>query len=254
MANTETVSRILALLPSENADTGFEALLRAADSTELTSQLASLERIAEKSKQIRSARTEDSGKEEKIKAIHHNRLEILQRMQHAMNAVLQTTEGEASVDFLRESSAVVGGKNAVELAKAVRAVQAKNMRNAVIRLLEASQISENYDGYIEKNFTVGEIKKSSQSTITIRLNRVGSRNSPRYVIVITKSTTRQPGRIVERIGFYSPADAAHGGCLDVNLRRVTYWLNFGAVLSPKAKLLIEESVKRDAKKIVENVG
>ena len=76
---------------------------------------------------------------------------------------------------------------------------------------------------------------------TIRLKRVGTRNSPIYRVVVTDSRNPRDGRFIEEIGTYSPRNATNN--FNVDLERVNYWLGVGAQPSNTVRTLLKKAAK-----------
>jgi len=62
--------------------------------------------------------------------------------------------------------------------------------------------------------------------VRIRLMRVGSRNRPRFRLVVADSRAPRNGRFVEVVGHYNPT--AEPAELNIKSERVLYWLMQGA--------------------------
>lgn len=62
--------------------------------------------------------------------------------------------------------------------------------------------------------------------LRIRLSRVGKKKQPHYRVVVTDIEAPRDGRIVERIGYYSPL--TESDLVDIDEGRALYWLSVGA--------------------------
>jgi small subunit ribosomal protein S16 len=63
-------------------------------------------------------------------------------------------------------------------------------------------------------------------SVSIRLRREGTTNSPYYKIVVADSRSPRDGKFIEIIGNYDPKKAGQNAKLD--LSRVDYWVSNGA--------------------------
>jgi len=77
--------------------------------------------------------------------------------------------------------------------------------------------------------------------VKIRLRRMGKRNQPFYRVVVSESKKVPTSSAIEEIGFYDPAQEIAAGKLDVE--RVRYWLDKGALMSPTVKKLYRHHAK-----------
>ncbi|MSR66534.1 MAG: 30S ribosomal protein S16 [Pedosphaera sp.] len=62
--------------------------------------------------------------------------------------------------------------------------------------------------------------------VTIRLKRIGKKNSPAFRVVVADSRSPRDGRFIEEIGNYSPMKSGENYTLKMD--RVEYWLHCGA--------------------------
>ncbi|KKR35409.1 MAG: 30S ribosomal protein S16 [Candidatus Magasanikbacteria bacterium GW2011_GWA2_40_10] len=65
--------------------------------------------------------------------------------------------------------------------------------------------------------------------LTIRLQRIGKKNSPTYRLVISEKARDTQGRNLEILGSFNP-HAVEGGLIP-NTDRIKYWLSKGAQTS-----------------------
>jgi small subunit ribosomal protein S16 len=77
--------------------------------------------------------------------------------------------------------------------------------------------------------------------VKIRLSRFGTRNSPYYHVVVADSEYPRDGRFLERVGTYDPHKPISEAKL--NLQRIEYWRNVGAVTTDTVKKIIRENKK-----------
>ena len=70
--------------------------------------------------------------------------------------------------------------------------------------------------------------------VKIRLTRIGKKKKPFYRIIISNSLSPRDGRFIEKIGTYNPIiKKKNHQKLIINLKKVLYWLNEGAMPSNK---------------------
>ncbi|QCI24449.1 30S ribosomal protein S16 [Buchnera aphidicola (Muscaphis stroyani)] len=83
--------------------------------------------------------------------------------------------------------------------------------------------------------------------VKIRLSRYGIKKRPFYKIVVADSRFPRNGRFIERIGYFDPISKSLLGSLQINLNRVEYWIKKGALISERAKKLIQiQKNKKDS--------
>jgi len=78
--------------------------------------------------------------------------------------------------------------------------------------------------------------------VRIRLRRTGAKNNPHYRIVVASSEQRRDGRFLEIVGDFHPA-LAEDAQLTIDLERVQYWKEQGAVPSDAVASLIKRARK-----------
>jgi small subunit ribosomal protein S16 len=78
--------------------------------------------------------------------------------------------------------------------------------------------------------------------VRIRLRRTGAKNNPHYRIVVASSEQRRDGRFLEVVGDYHPT-LAEDAQLSIDLDRVQYWKEQGAVPSEAVASLIKRARK-----------
>ena len=78
----------------------------------------------------------------------------------------------------------------------------------------------------------------------IKLVRVGKRGKPSYRIVVMDRRKKRNGEYLEQVGFYNPL--TEPATLNVDEKKLEYWLERGAVLSEGLqKLKIHRFLKKD---------
>ncbi len=83
--------------------------------------------------------------------------------------------------------------------------------------------------------------------LTIRLQRIGKKNSPTYRLVIAEKARDTQGRNLEILGSFNP-HAKEGGLIP-NADRIKYWLSKGAQTSNTVhNLFLKAGIITDAKK------
>ena len=76
-------------------------------------------------------------------------------------------------------------------------------------------------------------------SVKIRLRRMGKKKQPHYRIVVADSRSPRDGRFVEILGYYNPI--TRPARLKVDLERVDYWLDEGAIASPTVDSLVAKA-------------
>jgi len=74
--------------------------------------------------------------------------------------------------------------------------------------------------------------------LRIRLTRVGKKKQPHYRVVVADIEAPRDGRIVERIGYYSPL--TESDLVDINEERALYWLSVGAQPTDTVRSLLRK--------------
>ncbi|NDF15003.1 30S ribosomal protein S16 [bacterium] len=75
--------------------------------------------------------------------------------------------------------------------------------------------------------------------VKIRLQRMGAKKNPQYVIVAANETSARNGKFFEKIGFYYPKAATAKEKLRLDQAKFDAWIQKGARLS----LTVEQVVK-----------
>lgn len=80
--------------------------------------------------------------------------------------------------------------------------------------------------------------------VKLRMTRMGRRHRPFFRINAVESKTPRDGRILEKLGHYDPLEKDSEKQLVLNLDRVKYWLDNGAVPSDTiAEILLRQGIK-----------
>lgn len=74
--------------------------------------------------------------------------------------------------------------------------------------------------------------------LRIRLTRVGKKKQPHYRVVVADIEAPRDGRIVERIGYYSPL--TESDLVDIDEARALYWLSVGAQPTDTVRSLLRK--------------
>ena len=75
--------------------------------------------------------------------------------------------------------------------------------------------------------------------VKIRLQRMGAKKRPQYVIVAANETAARNGKFFEKIGFYYPKAEKPADKLKLDVAKYESWIQKGAQVS----LTIEQIVK-----------
>jgi small subunit ribosomal protein S16 len=75
--------------------------------------------------------------------------------------------------------------------------------------------------------------------VKIRLQRMGSKKNPQYVIVAANETSSRDGKFFEKIGFYYPKAKENKDKVKIDLAKFESWKAKGAQVS----LTIEQIVR-----------
>lgn len=74
--------------------------------------------------------------------------------------------------------------------------------------------------------------------VRIRLQRLGSRHSPFYRVVVMDSKKAQNSRFIENLGYYNPTKNPQ--IVELKEDRVKHWLSVGAQPTDTARSLIRK--------------
>ena len=80
--------------------------------------------------------------------------------------------------------------------------------------------------------------------VRVRLSRGGGKKRPYYHIVVVDQKSKRDGRCIERIGSYDP-NLENDKRITLKQDRLEYWLNQGAQMSDRVKLLQKYSLDPD---------
>ena len=78
-------------------------------------------------------------------------------------------------------------------------------------------------------------------SVTIRMKRVGTKNTPAYRIVVADARSPRDGKFIEEIGTYLPQKKENNFTL--KLDRAQYWLSKGAQPSDTVASFIKKASK-----------
>ena len=81
-------------------------------------------------------------------------------------------------------------------------------------------------------------------SVSIRLRREGTRNSPYYKVVVADCRSPRDGKFIEIIGNYDPKKEGDNSKLDLD--RANYWIKQGAQPSDTVRSLIKKQTKKAA--------
>lgn len=73
--------------------------------------------------------------------------------------------------------------------------------------------------------------------LKIRLQKHGSKNHPKYRIVVAESKFPRNGKFIENLGYIHPIDKKY----KINMPRAIYWINKGAKPTITTKNLIKKN-------------
>lgn len=82
--------------------------------------------------------------------------------------------------------------------------------------------------------------------VKIRLSRGGAKKRPFYHIVATDQRNKRDGRSLERLGYFNPIAGANETRIELDAARVQHWVDHGAQLSDKVRLLLKEAAQPKA--------
>ena len=74
--------------------------------------------------------------------------------------------------------------------------------------------------------------------LIIRLQRFGSKNHPKYRVVVAEKSVRRDGRFVELLGAYNPTEQEDSKKVQMNIERADYWVSKGAQPSDTVRYLM----------------
>lgn len=82
--------------------------------------------------------------------------------------------------------------------------------------------------------------------VKIRLTRGGAKKRPFYHIIVTDSRSARDGRNIERVGYFNPIATGKEVRLELDTGKVKAWLDKGAQLTDKVRVLYKEASKQAA--------
>jgi small subunit ribosomal protein S16 len=77
--------------------------------------------------------------------------------------------------------------------------------------------------------------------VKIRLSRGGAKKRPCYHIVATDQRNKRDGRSLERLGYFNPIANANETRIELDTARVQHWLDQGAQMTDKVRVLFKEA-------------
>ena len=80
--------------------------------------------------------------------------------------------------------------------------------------------------------------------VRVRLSRGGGKKRPYYHIVVVDQKSKRDGKCIERIGSYDP-NLENEKRITLKQDRLVYWLNQGAQMSDRVRLLQKYSLDPD---------
>jgi small subunit ribosomal protein S16 len=81
-------------------------------------------------------------------------------------------------------------------------------------------------------------------SVKIRMSRQGRRHRPFFRINVIDTHTPRDGRIIEKLGHYDPLEKSPEKEIVLNIERVKYWLDKGAIPSDTvSEILLRKGIK-----------
>lgn len=81
--------------------------------------------------------------------------------------------------------------------------------------------------------------------LSIRMKRIGKKNTPFYNIIISEKLKSIKGKYIEKLGYFDPIKKNN---FKINIEKINHWLSKGANISKRVKSLIKLEYKRKEKK------
>ena len=78
--------------------------------------------------------------------------------------------------------------------------------------------------------------------VKIRLQRLGAKKRPQYMIVAINESSKRDGKYFEKIGYYYPKAVKAADKLQINKDALDAWLKKGAQMSLTVEQVIKSSV------------
>jgi small subunit ribosomal protein S16 len=80
--------------------------------------------------------------------------------------------------------------------------------------------------------------------VKLRMTRMGRRHRPFFRINAIESRTPRDGKIIEKLGHYDPVEKDKSKQVVLNVERIKYWLDNGAIPSDTvSQILLQEGIK-----------
>ena len=80
--------------------------------------------------------------------------------------------------------------------------------------------------------------------VKLRLTRMGRRHRPFFRLNAVESRTPRDGKVLEKLGHYDPIEKDKDKQLVLNLERIKYWLNKGAIPTDTvSQMLVRKGIK-----------
>jgi small subunit ribosomal protein S16 len=91
---------------------------------------------------------------------------------------------------------------------------------------------------------INVIEKEKQMSVKIRMSRQGRRHRPFFRINVIDVRSPRDGKIVEKLGHYDPLEKNKEKEIVLDLERVKYWLDKGAIPSDAvSEILLRKGIK-----------
>ncbi len=74
-------------------------------------------------------------------------------------------------------------------------------------------------------------------SVTIRLSRIGKKNSPSYRIVVSNTRSKREGENLDTIGFYNPSNTP--ALFELDKEKLNSWVSKGAKVTDAVTNLME---------------
>ncbi len=74
--------------------------------------------------------------------------------------------------------------------------------------------------------------------LKIKLSQVGKKHERSYRIVVAEARSKRDGKIVEKIGHYTPQ--AKENQLTINKKKIAYWQEKGAQMTDSVRKILEK--------------
>ena len=79
--------------------------------------------------------------------------------------------------------------------------------------------------------------------VKIRMQRMGAKKNPQYVIVATNEYNRRDGKFFEKLGFYYPKAKNQADMLKIDMDKVAVWKAKGAQMSLTVEQILKAATK-----------